>query len=265
MKIAVTSDLHLEFGDIVLKNEESADVLILGGDICVAKNLTPEVIDFFQRVSFEFPETIYIMGNHEHYHGDYAKSGERMQDMVDSLNIRNIHLLDRSTLHLGDFTFIGGTLWTDFNRRDPITLHAAETMMNDYRGVKNTDDHASWKFLPTHALKEHTDMVNYIKVVLDNRRANNNRDRNVVVVGHHAPSFQSIAEHYKHDKIMNGCFASDLSELMLDYPEIVLWTHGHMHDDFDYTIGSTRVVCNPRGYIGYESRANNFQLMYIDL
>ena len=265
MKIAVTSDLHLEFGDIVLKNEESADVLILGGDICVAKNLTPEVIDFFQRVSFEFPETIYIMGNHEHYHGDYAKSGERMQDMVDSLNIRNIHLLDRSTLHLGDFTFIGGTLWTDFNRRDPITLHAAETMMNDYRGVKNTDDHASWKFLPTHALKEHTDMVNYIKVVLDNRRANNNRDRNVVVVGHHAPSFQSIAEHYKHDKIMNGCFASDLSELMLDYPEIVLWTHGHMHDDFDYTIGSTRVVCNPRGYIGYESRADNFQLMYIDL
>ena len=265
MKIAVTSDLHLEFGDIILKNEESADVLILGGDICVAKNLTPEVIDFFQRVSFEFPETIYIMGNHEHYNGDYAKSGERMQDMFDSLNIRNIHLLDRSTLHLGDFTFIGGTLWTDFNRRDPITLHAAETMMNDYRGVKNTDDHASWKFLPTHALKEHTDMVNYIKVVLDNRRANNNRDRNVVVVGHHAPSFQSIAEHYKHDKIMNGCFASDLSELMLDYPEIVLWTHGHMHDDIDYTIGSTRVVCNPRGYIGYESRADNFQLMYIDL
>ena len=265
MKIAVTSDLHLEFGDIILKNEESADVLILGGDICVAKNLTPEVKDFFQRVSFEFPETIYIMGNHEHYNGDYAKSGERMQDMFDSLNIRNIHLLDRSTLHLGDFTFIGGTLWTDFNRRDPITLHAAETMMNDYRGVKNTDDHASWKFLPTHALKEHTDMVNYIKVVLDNRRANNNRDRNVVVVGHHAPSFQSIAEHYKHDKIMNGCFASDLSELMLDYPEIVLWTHGHMHDDFDYTIGSTRVVCNPRGYIGYESRADNFQLMYIDL
>ena len=265
MKIAITSDLHLEFGDIVLKNEESADVLILGGDICVAKNLTPKIKDFFQRVSFEFPETIYIMGNHEHYNGDYAKSGERMQDMFDSLNIRNIHLLDRSTLHLGDFTFIGGTLWTDFNRRDPITLHAAETMMNDYRGVKNTDDHASWKFLPTHALKEHTDMVNYIKVVLDNRRANNNRDRNVVVVGHHAPSFQSIAEHYKHDKIMNGCFASDLSELMLDYPEIVLWTHGHMHDDFDYTIGSTRVVCNPRGYIGYESRADNFQLMYIDL
>ena len=140
MRIAVTSDLHLEFGDIVIKNEESADLLILGGDICVAKKLTPEVKDFFQRVSFEFPEIIYIMGNHEHYNGDYAKSGERIQNMLDSFNIRNIHLLDRGTLHLGDFTFIGGTLWTDFNRRDPITLHAAGSMMNDYRGVKNTDD-----------------------------------------------------------------------------------------------------------------------------
>jgi 3',5'-cyclic AMP phosphodiesterase CpdA len=74
MKLAIVSDIHLEFGDIILKNDQSADVLILGGDICVAKHLTPEVKDFFQRVSFEFPETIYIMGNHEHYNGDYAKS-----------------------------------------------------------------------------------------------------------------------------------------------------------------------------------------------
>jgi len=265
MKLALASDLHLEFGGIILKNDESADVLILGGDICVAQDLTPAVVDFFQRASMEFPEIIYIMGNHEHYHGDYAKSAENIQNMLDSLNIQNIHLLDRSTLKLGDITFIGGTLWTDFNRRDPVTLQAAGSMMNDYRGVKNTDDKNSWKFLPVHALREHNDMVNYIKVVLENRRANNIRTRNVVVVGHHAPSFQSIAPQYQRDKIMNGCFASDLSELMLDYPEIVLWTHGHMHDEFDYQIGTTRVVCNPRGYHGYENRADRFQLKYIDL
>ncbi len=33
MKIAVCSDLHLEFGDLDLHNDEGADVLILGGDI----------------------------------------------------------------------------------------------------------------------------------------------------------------------------------------------------------------------------------------
>ena len=36
MKIAVCSDIHLEFGDLDLHNEEGADVLILGGDILVA-------------------------------------------------------------------------------------------------------------------------------------------------------------------------------------------------------------------------------------
>jgi Icc-related predicted phosphoesterase len=28
-----------------------------------------------------------------------------------------------------------------------------------------------------------------------------------------------------------------------------LWVHGHVHDGFDYTVGRTRVVANPAGYI----------------
>jgi uncharacterized protein RhaS with RHS repeats len=47
---------------------------------------------------------------------------------------------------------------------------------------------------------------------------------------------------------MNGGYYSDLSEFILDHPEIVLWTHGHMHHTFDYNIGDCRIVCNPRGY-----------------
>ena len=36
MKIALASDIHLEFGPIDLKNDQAADVLVLAGDICVA-------------------------------------------------------------------------------------------------------------------------------------------------------------------------------------------------------------------------------------
>ena len=39
MRIAVTSDLHLEFGDINIQNTNNADVLILGGDIMLAQDL----------------------------------------------------------------------------------------------------------------------------------------------------------------------------------------------------------------------------------
>jgi hypothetical protein len=39
-----------------------------------------------------------------------------------------------------------------------------------------------------------------------------------------------------------------------DLPALVrapvsLWIHGHTHTAFDYTVGNTRVVCNPRGYV----------------
>ena len=57
---------------------------------------------------------------------------------------------------------------------------------------------------------------------------------------------------------MNGAYSSDLSEFILDNPEIKVWTHGHTHDNFDYMIGSTRIICNPRGYKGYEEQAEHF-------
>ena len=46
---------------------------------------------------------------------------------------------------------------------------------------------------------------------------------------------------------MSAAFVSDLSEVIWDHQPDV-WIHGHVHDSFDYEVGSTRVVCNPRGY-----------------
>ena len=39
MKISLASDVHLEFGQLEIKNTENAKVLILSGDICVANDL----------------------------------------------------------------------------------------------------------------------------------------------------------------------------------------------------------------------------------
>jgi hypothetical protein len=64
---------------------------------------------------------------------------------------------------------------------------------------------------------------------------------------------------------MNGNFYSNMDQFIMDNPQIQLWIHGHMHDPFDYGIGGTRVVCNPRGYIQYEQRAQEFELQVIEL
>jgi hypothetical protein len=87
----------------------------------------------------------------------------------------------------------------------------------------------------------------------------------VVVVGHHAPSKASTHPRYRHETLMNTAYSSDLTEFMLNNPNIKLWTHGHTHEDFDYMVGSTRVFCNPRGYDGYEERADRFKLKNVEI
>ena len=78
-----------------------------------------------------------------------------------------------------------------------------------------------------------------------------NTDAHNVVISHHAPSPRSIAPQYEGNKL-NPAFISDL-ETMIANNSIALWIHGHTHTAFDYRIGGTRVVCNPRGYQPYEA------------
>jgi len=103
-------------------------------------------------------------------------------------------------------------------------------------------------------------MLGYLKVMLEGKH-----DQKFVVVGHHAPTKLSTHPRYADELIMNGGYSSDLSEFILDHPQIKLWTHGHTHEEFDYLIGTTRIVCNPRGYINYEDRADNFKLKFVEV
>ena len=248
MRIQIVSDLHLEFSDINIQNQNSADVLILGGDIMVAsKVLLPQseygirFRDFLKRVSFQFPHVVYVMGNHEFYSdGKFFESVDIMRQACAAHS--NVYLLERDTKVIDDVVFVGGTLWTDMNKFDPLTLHAVRDMMNDYRAIRN--DKAGYRSLkPADTVERHRLTRDYIELIVQE-----NKDKRVVVVGHHSPSYQSCHEQYKHDYLMNGAYHSDLTNIMLDNPQIKLWTHGHTHHPFDYMVGETRVVCNPRGY-----------------
>ena len=282
MKIALCSDLHLEFGDINLKNEENADVLILSGDILIAQDLhdhphmdydpyTSGALadlgrrqqtalrfrDFIKRCSFQFPHVVYVAGNHEFYHGKFIGS---LQDLRDECSkYSNVYFMEDDMRTINDVTFIGSTLWTDMNKGDPLTLHAVADMMNDYRIIRH-DGHGYSKLRPAHTADRHRKSVGYIRTIIEGKF-----DEKFVVVGHMAPSKLSVHPRYQNDTLMNGAYASDLSEFIMDHPQIKLWTHGHTHHKFDYMIGSTRIVCNPRGYIGYEDSADFFELQYLEV
>jgi predicted phosphodiesterase len=282
MKIALASDLHLEFEDIDLKNTEGAEVLILSGDIMTAEDLHnhPEMDygmyssvnladlgrrqqtaqrfrDFLKRCSFEFPHVVYVAGNHEFYHGRWKESIDHLRE--ECAKFSNVYFLERDIKVINEVSFIGATLWTDCNKGDPLTLHALTDMMNDYRVIRN-DERGYTKLRPAHSMYRHQQTLSYLKAVLPDMK-----DKKVVFVGHHGPSTMSTHPRYVNETLMNGGYRSELSEFILDNPQIVLWTHGHMHDPFDYMIGTTRVVCNPRGYAGHDEQADYFQLKYLDI
>jgi hypothetical protein len=201
--------------------------------------------DFFQRVSFQFKHVIYVMGNHEHYHGKFDKSAEIIRTAIGYLNIQNIHLLDCDTKEIDGVHFVGGTMWTDCNKGDALTLYHLEQCMTDFRVIRIAAENFK-KFLPIRTVKEFTKTRDYFKTVIGNLP----EDAKIVVCSHHAPSHLSIHEIYKNDTLMNGGYSTDMSEFILDRPQIQAWTHGHMHNNFDYQIGNTRVMCNPHGYPG---------------
>jgi hypothetical protein len=130
-------------------------------------------------------------------------------------------------------------------------------MMNDYRQITALTNGNYYRLQPERTMADHHATVEYFKTTMANRRAQGCTGP-VVVVTHHAPSKMSTKPCYQNDTIMNGAYSSDLSDFILDHPEIKVWTHGHTHDNFDYMIGGCRIICNPRGYKGYEPQAEDF-------
>jgi Icc-related predicted phosphoesterase len=251
MRIKQMSDLHLEFdADFFPKNEEKADILMLNGDICMGAlfNKGPDspyyikaqdFLKFFQFCSNEYENVLYIPGNHEYYRGYIDTTDDIIREALSVFP--NIHFMNNQSWEKNGVTFIGATLWTDMNHNNPITEQYLMSGMNDFRIVKWKHDSYGGRFRPSDAAAFHRRTLKYFD------EASAGLD-NVVIMSHHAPSFMSVHPKYHNDTQMNYGYYSMLDGFIIDRPQIKLWTHGHMHDCFDYKINDTRVVCNPRGY-----------------
>jgi hypothetical protein len=69
-----------------------------------------------------------------------------------------------------------------------------------------------------------------------------------VVVTHHLPHWNSVQPQFAGNPT-NRYYVHDVSDL-LESRAAKLWIHGHVHSAWDYSVGDTRVLCNPRGYPG---------------
>jgi predicted phosphodiesterase len=232
MNLWIVSDLHANFGEPMPEPPANADVAVIAGDVMDDVWLV--------RLASKM-RVFFVSGNHEFYGHAYA---ERRQHLC---GVRGLsHLADDTVAHL-NVRFIGATLWTDY-AGNPLAADLARTSMNDHRVIKWTKQPFQ-RFLPSHATRLHHTSRQYIKEQLAK-----SHDWQTIVVTHHAPHERSIHPRFA-GQMLNHAYYSDLSDVILDGAP-TLWVHGHVHNNFDYTVGATRVLANPRGYPGENPEFN---------
>ena len=256
MLLRLTSDIHMEqfFHETVpadmdwaeymvpTMDRDSEAVLVLSGDICEFQYIM-HYAKAFKSLAARFLAVIYVPGNHE-YCGSKAISIGRESFFYFKELLRRygkIHLLDNSSVTIEGVKFYGTTLWTDYNG-SPIAANICSNMW-DYRHGFFAEGNSNRPTRPQ-------DYVQLNAVAKEKLTTELAKKQPMVVVSHFAPSHMSMHEKYKDQKPfeINYHFVNRLDQQIEDNPEIKLWIHGHTHTQFDYTIGETRVVCNPRGF-----------------
>ncbi len=261
MKIALVSDLHLEFAPVTIPNTEKADVLLLAGDIvpiaylrkwrtdATARSVKKHVDAFIAETISQYDKVYHVMGNHEYYHGFWNETIPEFFEFWDT-KAKNVIVLDKNAVSLEDglpegvpqLRLWGATLWTDFAGGNVAYMEAVRDGMNDYHLIKLEESSPSYKLRPSDTQEDHEEARYGLKEALEARP-----DDKWIVMTHHLPSWQSIPERFK-GSLLNYGYASDMDKFIEDHPQISTWVHGHTHNNMDYTIGGTRILCNPRGY-----------------
>lgn len=233
IRLQILSDLHLERGDYA-PAQTDADVVILAGDIHVRRKGV-------RWIKKHFPEqpVIYVAGNHEFY--GYTVKG-LFRDVRAAIEGSNICLLENESIQIGDFTFLGCTLWTDFQLWPSAqgAMLAASKAISDFNVIRGEKD---W-FQPEDSVKLHQESIRWLRDALGKCNP-----QTTVVITHHAPSEKSLQRQHA-GSILNATFASALDKFVKE-SGVPLWIHGHTHYCVDYKIGKTRIFSNQLGYLGH--------------
>lgn len=271
MKFTVWSDLHSEMNgrNLKLRDVAAGDVLILAGDILSAAHLHPNTLvdlcseqasDFLSEIFPKFRHVVYVFGNHEFYRSVISEARDAMRLWFRERGATNLTILENDWLDVGGAIIYGCTLWTDLS--NILKRILLEKHLNDYQLIRmfHSDDvpdlpasrrltHNEQGIITgTYTHQLHLESVGKLKAFLELRKQRPDiRNKPLVVVTHHAPSFRSVNPNYSHNGLDPG-FASDLDDFIRAHPEIKVWVHGHTHKSFDYQIGETRIFANQHGY-----------------
>ncbi|MBV6821979.1 metallophosphoesterase [Pseudomonas sp. PD9R] len=234
MRIALLSDIHLSVNALPFPDVE-ADVVVLAGDI----SRPAAAIEWAKSCPAPI---VYVAGNHEFYGSDLISTYEQLNRLSEGTQI---HVLERSEYLHNGVRFLGCTLWSDYRLFDSAQareqgIDLATQLIRDFSRIKISPDFDDL-FSPAVSQMIFLQTVAWLEDCFSK-----DSTTPTVVISHFAPTRLSIGPLFRRSPI-NASFVSDLEERIKAW-QPALWLHGHTHGSFDYRVGSTRVLCNARGY-----------------
>ena len=239
MKIQFVSDIHCEFDQRLLRRNhvKSSDVLVLAGDVVGSPR---ELASFIEKLDYFNRPVIVVLGNHEFY----GKAWDRTIDLYRYAlkDLSNVRFLENDTVEFQGIRFLGTTLWTDYfgGEHGPASEGYDEDGLKDFQCIR-WQDGRTLKWMDV--AERHKESLEWLGEELEKPF-----DGKTVVVTHHSPSVLSNDPTFNDSPII-GAFCNRLDDWisgLASPPEF--WIHGHCHNSSDYSIGRTRVLCNPGGY-----------------
>ncbi|MDH3230361.1 MAG: metallophosphoesterase [Alphaproteobacteria bacterium] len=264
-RIAVASDLHIEFersgepepapvaaglhpsgGPDLGAVHGEADLMILAGDIDLG---TAGVVWADEAARFLGIPAVYVMGNHEAYHGDLGAVLEGCRAAAAETDGR-VLFLENDAVEVAGVRVLGCTLWTDYaiNGDAGAGMRDAAAGLADHRLIRL----AGRGFTPEDALARHRESRSWLEGELARGAAGP-----VVVATHHAPVRAAIEPRYEGSPL-SPAFVSDLEGLIAAHAPAA-WIWGHTHFSVDVMHGATRCISAQRGYPGEHDAEKQFR------
>jgi Icc-related predicted phosphoesterase len=241
MKFLVFSDLHADYSPLPpIEIALDVDAVVAAGDTAEGARNAFETL---RRLVPQRIPIVTVLGNHEPYRRVLPEEIAWAREFAPNYNI---HFLENDSVVLGGSGGVrvaGCSLWTDYelfgrgNARAAMT--AARLGLNDHRLI--TWQKKPWlRFRPEEARLLHQESRRFLETLLAIEFSGP-----TLVVTHHGHA-GSLHPRHAHD-LMSCAYLSDLTSLIEKYCPAAL-VHGHVHSSFDYMVGGTRLICNPRGY-----------------
>lgn len=234
VNIQYMSDLHLELfpGFRIPKECIHSDYLVLAGDI--GDPSSNEYEEFLNDVECKFEKVFVVLGNHEFYNKSIKQTQRITQDLIDLFQNKVI-FLNKSSYDIipGKLKIIGTTLWSHVEGPNAYEIRSC---ISDYRKISDMKSICQNNELHEKDLRW---LKAEISMITD--------DTKVIVVTHHAPSFNKTSNPIHQYSSLQSAFASDLDDMIK--PPIVAWIYGHTHYSNTQILKNGIILAsNQRGY-----------------